>query len=121
MIVSDEDGCERAEKALCRRTGEWDMDDQRFYAQLRKERRIPGNVKDPRREVGPSVAINAFMLVWRRGMDVNQRIWSTEMCRPTRIVGRVEISVPCVQISGDEMCDELVKLLEDGYLENAVM
>lgn len=105
--------------AVLRRDSGAYIDVERRYAEnLYKTDLVPQNMGDPR-EIGLDVHKKAFYLRWRRDVDPNSRIWSKEICRSTRVTGTLQVVFPTILIPGNNLVDEVEKLLDENALRAA--
>ena len=54
---------------------------------------------------------NAFEIKWKRAKDVRSRTGSRSITHPEVVVGRIEVVLPCVIVSGSLSCATNIRLV----------
>lgn len=117
LIQVDPEQGSKASIVLRRDSTEWNFVDRRYSSDLYRTYGVPTVSEDVRKV--PDINKRSFLLRWRRDTDSNNRIWSKQICRSTRVTGSLELVLPCVLIPGDALVDEVEKFLDDVTVENA--
>lgn len=101
----------KSRPVLCRSTGEYISEEERFACALHVDRKVPGGHVDPAIEGNEEAERRQFGLSWSRVDDLSLRQWSTSVCRSAQINGALEVSLPCVIAVGDATVLEFKRCL----------